>query len=335
MKPAPDAEERFLQAIGHEAHELLVGEGHELMFEDRIEAVAEEVGVSDYVALHVLGSLESRGLIWREGRTFKVMPLAALYEQNFDREGFRQRNVLRRKALASAARAFEAGNPWVGYWQDGDAAPEDEESFTNAPYAEASWGIKLLEHEGLVEVRSFLGRHFEFKITPDGYSLARDETSLRATLPTSASEDEAAHAAVAPDALQSVIRSCEEMLDARGWASARDELSRGDDQYRHSHWVGAVREYYAALESGLQYRLDEAQVSYAPTDSLKALARAAADAALIPVNYQAAFGFLDSIRSPRSHGRGSRPAEVPVGPAEALLAGNQARALLLYLGHLP
>lgn len=96
-----------------------------------------------------------------------------------------------------------------------------------------------------------------------------------------------------------------------------------------------MREYYAALESGLKHRLDEAGTSYGGGDSLKALARAAADAGLIPTSYQAAFGFLDSIRSPRSHGRGSEPAELPVGPAEALLAGNHVRTLLLYLGHVP
>jgi len=53
------------------------------------------------------------------------------------------------------------------------------------------------------------------------------------------------------------------------------------------------------------------------------------------VNYDALFGFTDSIRSPRSHGAAGRAetiGEVEVGQAEALLIGNNARTLLLYLG---
>jgi hypothetical protein len=96
-----------------------------------------------------------------------------------------------------------------------------------------------------------------------------------------------------------------------------------------------VREYYSALESGLKHRLDEAGVEYADGAALNALAKLAAATDLIPVNYQALFGFADSIRSPRSHGTGAKIVEVEVGKAEALLMGNHVRALLLYLGQRP
>jgi hypothetical protein len=59
------------------------------------------------------------------------------------------------------------------------------------------------------------------------------------------------------------------------------------------------------------------------------LARLAADHDLIPVNYQAMFGFADSIRSPRSHGAGGNVEEIEIGQAEALLIGNHVRTLLL------
>lgn len=234
--PAPDAQERFSVALAKEAHALLVDEGHGLMFEDRIAHAAQEAGAPDHIALHVLGYLEDQGLIWRDGRTFKVLPLAVLYEKEFDRKGFRSRNVLRRHALQAAARGFETGEPWVHYWESSDSIPEGESSFTDGPYAEAIWAVRLLEHEGLLELSEYMGRHFRFKITTDGYSLSRDERDLNATLPTSPSEDEAAHAAVAPDALKEVIRSCEQMLDSRGWSAARGELARGDAQYQEGHW---------------------------------------------------------------------------------------------------
>jgi hypothetical protein len=96
--------------------------------------------------------------------------------------------------------------------------------------------------------------------------------------------------------------------------------------------VNAVREYYSALESGLKYALSEAGATYDEGAALKKLASRAAEARLIPVNYQAFFGFADSIRSPRSHGAGPTPVEVEVGQHEALLMGNHVRAALLYLG---
>jgi hypothetical protein len=66
-------------------------------------------------------------------------------------------------------------------------------------------------------------------------------------------------------------------------------------------------------------------------NALKKLAAATAAAGVIPSNYQALFGFLDSIRSPFSHGQGARSVEIELGPAEALLMANHARALLFYL----
>ena len=105
--------------------------------------------------------------------------------------------------------------------------------------------------------------------------------------------------------------------------------------YRDGHWTDAVRENYAALESGLKHRLDEAEVAYAEGAALRDLAKLTASEGLIPTNYQALFTFVASIRSPRSHGAGATIEEVEIGKAEALLMGNHARALLLYLGQRP
>jgi hypothetical protein len=58
---------------------------------------------------------------------------------------------------------------------------------------------------------------------------------------------------------------------------------------------------------------------------------------VISANYQSLFGFLDSIRSPApARGGPEREREkVELGPAEALLMGNHARSLIVYLGHRP
>jgi hypothetical protein len=177
-------------------------------------------------------------------------------------------------------------------------------------------------------------------ITPRGRELQRDTSELGRELPVSAAEDDDAVADVVPDALQSLILDVEALLEKRGWTGAARELARGDEQYEQGHWTDAVREYYAALESALKHRLDEAGVAYPGGAALRDLAKQAASENLtsenlIPINYQAMFGFADSIRSPRSHGAGGSVEDVEVGKAEALLMGNHVRALLLYLGQRP
>ena len=148
-------------------------------------------------------------------------------------------------------------------------------------------------------------------------------------------DDEEAQIVVAPDALREIITSCEAILEALGWKTALVELGRGDKEYGDRDWVNAVREYYNALESGLKYALGIEDEAVEGNRALHKLAGQATRAGLIPVNYAALFGFADTIRSPRSHGGGRRAeevGEVEVGQAEALLMGNHARTLLLYLG---
>jgi hypothetical protein len=192
--PAPDAEEHLLVALARAAHSLLAEEGHELAFDERINQAVDEVDVPQHIVEHTLGSLEKQGLIWRDKGYYRVLPLAVQYELRIDREEFRRRNGLRREALQAAARAFETDDQWVEYSEPTTPPDESSTSFTDAPYADAAFAVRVLELFDVVELREFMGRHFEFKITPAGYDLARDETALRATLPITESEDEEAQA---------------------------------------------------------------------------------------------------------------------------------------------
>jgi hypothetical protein len=121
---------------------------------------------------------------------------------------------------------------------------------------------KTLEHWGLVDVREYMGHNFEISISSAGYDLVRDEAALRTSLPVSASDDESAHLSVSRDMLLDLITSMEELLRKRQWDGALRELERGDTQYDAKHWTDAVREYYAAIESGLKHRLDEEGIKY-------------------------------------------------------------------------
>jgi hypothetical protein len=325
-----EARSRFITALAKRVSDEYYASGEIYLSVREIDALAEAESVPENEARAALRLLDDNGLLIAQegGHSYSDgMGLALRYE-DADRQLFRQRNGLRREILALTAKAYDEGIGELVY-------EEGNEQFLDRPWAEAYAASRALEYMGLVDVRPFLGHDFQVSITSAGYELQRNPSELHRELPTTAAEDETATANVAPDALQELILTVEDLLGQRGWDGAAEELRRGDDQYREGHWTDAVREYYATLESGLKHRLDDAAVGYSAGAALKDLAKSAASHGLIPTNYQALFGFIDSIRSPRSHGRGGAVSEVEVGQAEALLMGNHVRALLLYLGHRP
>jgi hypothetical protein len=325
-----DAEARFVLALARHANELLHATGAIYMRRNDIEAIAKRTGIDEPPRRHVLSRLDDESLLTTDnGHTYKGAVAFALdYEKQGDRPTFWARNGLRREVLSSAASAFDRQERRLRY-------DEQAERFIDAPYAEAVAAARVLDSLGLIRLQLYAGHSFAIRIEPAGYDLARSEDALKRELPLSATEDEDAHATIARDALDELISELDQLLASRGWEGARRELARGDTQYEDRHWVDAVSEYYSAIESGLKHRFDELGIHYGASASLRDLAREAAKADLIPRNYQDLFTFADSIRSPRRHGAGSSPQEVPVGPAEALLIANVARALLLYLGHRP
>jgi HEPN domain-containing protein len=196
---------------------------------------------------------------------------------------------------------------------------------------------EVLEHLALVELNGELPSIFAVQLTSRGRDLLDDARLMRSLLPVMPTEDEEAHEQVAADALRQVIISCEQMLERRGWHSALEELRKADNEYTDGDWVNAVRDYYAALESGFKFALHEEGKSYSEKNALGKLAGRAVAVGLIPEAYKSLFAFADAIRSPRSHGAGPKSVEklIEIGQAEALLIGNLVRSLLLYLGNRP
>jgi hypothetical protein len=294
-----------------------------------IQRLAEQEAVPDHVVDHVLAGFEEYGWLRRvtaisfEGQ----IELVWQYERSeHGRSAGYATNGLRREILSLAAKAFETGRPELEYHGDG-------ERFIDRPFNEVDAAAKMLEHLHLVTRRPTMGRNVAIEIASRGYDVWRDPHELGRLLPLTPSEDtEAGGAIVVPDVLSQVIRSCDELVRRRGWDSAAEELQEGDRQYQSKEWTNAVREYYRALESGLRYGLDAAGHPGSPGASLRDLSKAAVRVGLLPNNYQALFDFADSIRSPRSHGRGPKLVTVEVGKPEALLMGNHVRTLLVYLG---
>jgi hypothetical protein len=324
---SPDLETRFLTALCLRADEALRTGGVAWLYDHDVQAVADKFNIAEAQLDRFIAKLDNRALLGDEGGFYEAMPLVVLYEEQLDRKEFRRRNALRREVLERAAQADDASEQLKFH--------EGEEEFIDRPWLELIVALRYLHYYDFVRLDEMLGHNFWFEITHEGYDLMRNEAELGRRLPTTATDDEEAHTPVVADTLRELITDVDELLQRRGWSGARAELARGDKQYGASHWVDAVSEYYAAVESGLKHRLDEVSIAYSPGASLRDLARLAADGALIPANYQALFTYLDSVRSPRRHGRGAAPDPVEVGPAEALLMANHARSLLLYLGHRP
>jgi hypothetical protein len=322
-------EERFQLALGKHAVDELRSSGHPLFMDDGILAIGREAGIADHLVDHAGEKLLQQFLIVETSRgVFDASPLAVWYEENFEPEAWREANKLRRAVLKELAATYESGSPFATYQTDANP-------FGDTPLKDVLATVVTLKWQGYVHAHHLHPGMIIANIEAAGYDLVRDEAELARVFPTTSAEDADRHAPVVADVLSELITSCEQVLRERGWDNALQELERGDREYRDGKWVNAVGEYYAAVESTLKYRLAEASVPYAPTAALRDLASAAMRGALIPANYQHIFGFLDSIRSPRRHGQGPEPQKVDVGPAEALLMGNHARSLIVYLGHRP
>ena len=160
-------------------------EGWDMVDERELAQLGEAEGIPERLADRIVDQLESSGEIYREGHHFRGgANLVLRLEQEVDRGLFYESNASRRELLEAAAAGLDA-NGSVSYAKDG------ENSYTTRPWNEARSAAKFVEMVGWGEIHETLGGHFEFKITADGYELARDPEQMRATLPISADEDAA------------------------------------------------------------------------------------------------------------------------------------------------
>jgi hypothetical protein len=321
-----NAESRIIAAGARDAHDQVMKTGMAGYFDESPTAFAEQVGGDERDGRRAWQRMLDNGLLYeRSPRFYRATSALLLLHEETDRQEAYRQNKVRREFLESVGEA-DADGAWVNVKSE-----EDDE----VPPAQMHAAAEVLDSLGLVELDGELPAIFSVKLRSRGRDLLDDPRLMREMLPVSATEDEDAHAVVAPDALRQVIRSCEQMLEHRGWESALDELLKADNEYTDGDWVNAVRDYYAALESGLKYALHAEGASFSKSIALGKLAGRAAAAGLIPEAYKPLFVFPDTIRSPRSHGAGPAGREVEIGQAEALLIGNLVRAQLLYLGNRP
>lgn len=288
-----EAKERFRRAAAAVAHEQLVATGWDHYFFDDFAQVQQEAGASDNESRIVVTAMEDEHLVSRsEGRHFRATPFLALLHENYAPEAAYDQNQVRRAVLREAWRVQAEGSPWVRF----DSSDVEELGY---PVERLRAAARVLDAAGYVELKSEFTGSFICGMRSKGNELMADEALLRATLPLTLGEDDDVMPTVAPDVLKELILSCEQLLETKGWKNALDELRRGDDQYAKGDWVNAVREHYSSLESGFKYAL-HVEGQEADTNALKSLAKLAAERGLIPPNYQALFGFPNSIRSPRS-----------------------------------
>jgi HEPN domain-containing protein len=323
-----DAQDRIIAAVASAAHADVMSTGMAGYFDESFDEFARAAGGHERDGRRARQRALDLGLLYEHQPGFyrATMALLLLHEQADRQEAYRQNAV--RRHLLEELRAIDQEADWATFrHEEGDAYPATQE------HAAA----EVLDYLGLVELKGELPTIFNVKLTSHGRDVLDDSRLMQRQLPVTSTEDDEAHAVVAPDALGQVIRSCEEMLEHRGWENALDELRKADNEYRDGDWVNAVRDYYSTLESGLKYALHEEGKSYSEKNALSKLAGRAAAAGLIPEAYKMVFSSVDAIRSPRSHGAGPKPPEkmVEVGQAEALLIGNLARSLLLYVGNRP
>jgi len=322
-----DAQDRLRTAIAAVAHGKFFEDGYGMIGRADTETARAEAQATERDLTIVLRELVEQFFLEDQHHgMYRSTPYSALwYETEVNRGEFHVRNRLRRKMLAALVDADEHQAAGFDFW-------DTEEGWTEHSRGELSAAGKTLEALSLAEIRCEASGFISLKITGEGLRVGTDTRELARTLPVSATDDAEIGAEIVGDAMRSLILDCEQMLRDRDWTEALKELEDGDRAFDDERWRDAVREHYRAVESGLKYRLSEAGVSYGNSTALRPLASLASQNGLIPRNYQELFSFLNSIRSPESHDAGPMPTDVPIGRNEALLMGNHARALLLYLG---
>lgn len=178
------ARDDFEVAVARWARERLHSEGWVFIDAGDFVPLAEQAGLNETQADLVMRGLENRGLVFRDGRHYKdAVPLILAFEMEAERPAFYESNVARRELLAAAADAIDAGDAGVEY-TDGAA-----DNYTPRAWNEAAAAAQTLEALGYGEYRPTMGKHFYFSANIDGYSVARDESVLAASLPISAVED--------------------------------------------------------------------------------------------------------------------------------------------------
>jgi hypothetical protein len=206
-------------------------------FDESFAEFARAAGGDERDGRHARQRMLDTGLVYEHQHGFyrASSALLLLYESTDRQEAYRQNSV--RRHLLHELR------------QSGDEYPA----------AQMHAAAEVLEHLALalVELNGDLPSIFAVQLTSRGRDLLDDARLMRSLLPVTPTEDEEAHEQVAADALRKVIMSCEQMLERRGWQSALEELRKADNEYTDGDWVNAVRDYYAALESGFKFALHE------------------------------------------------------------------------------
>jgi hypothetical protein len=126
-------------ALAKVAHERLYETGDAYLTLTEIEEIAQQHGMPEASARHVLRSLDDEGLlVTADGHLYEGdIRLAILYEDRYDRPALWRANELRREILKRAAEAFERGEREVDY-QEGGARMMLEASSPRAIISTAS-----------------------------------------------------------------------------------------------------------------------------------------------------------------------------------------------------
>lgn len=178
------AREDFETAIARLVREKLLDDGMVFVDLHDLSELAEREGVPEKLAGAIVEGLESKGLIYRDGRSYRGgEQLILTFEQEVDRTAFYESNAPRRELLQAAADALDQGET-LRIGRD----PAD--NFSARSWNELHAAAVILDAAGLGKLHGqTLGGSFDFDATADGYELARDTETLVATLPTSAEED--------------------------------------------------------------------------------------------------------------------------------------------------
>lgn len=295
------------------------------VFIGKLNELAYGHGLGDKEVLIILDELTD---IYEVGRldnmSYKGRPNGVLVYEDLHEELKFESNNLRRAILKFLKSKYEQDPISVVDEQD------VQSEFVEYTPIELFREIQFLKETYKLDVSFTSGYTYAIILSKISWSHLKTEQDFITAFPVN-NDESGNYLKVTHDILHDLHTNLDQIINALNWDSVKAELTEGNSRLSKKDYVGAVKDYYSALESAIKYRLTTASIPFGSGASLRDLTSALEKNGLIPRNYKNVFDFVNSIRSPRSHGLGTNAEVVSIHEKEALLMKHHVSALIVYL----
>lgn len=262
-----------------------------------------------------------------DNMSFTGKPNGILVYEDLNNELKFEANLLRRKIMKFLKSKYEQDPTLIIDEQD------VQSKFPDYTTVELFREIQFLKETYKIDASFTSGYTYAIILSKISWGHLKTEQDFIDTFPIN-NDESGKYVKVTHDILRDLHTNLDQILNTLKWDSVKSEFNEGNTRLSKKDYAGAVKDYYSALESAIKYKLTSSNVQFGSGASLKDLTSALEKSGLIPRNYKHVFDFVNSIRSPRSHGLGTSTEVVTIHEKEALLMKNHVSSLIVYLAQI-